>query len=261
MRRRLLQGRVQRDQQKLADCASRLRTGRTRGNRVLALTPERPFDSTTPGLSEAAEASSSGVATLVADMPKYEAALRAIDDAHSQDPRKVEVDSEQVPYELHYARRMSGFLDRLRPDASPTLRLAIRAQHFRRWEVPRGSYAMNRQGYHSWRTAPKQRQAEQATRICLGCGYDPSEAERVGELIRKEKMRSDDEAQTLEDVACLVFLADQLDQFERAFEEEKMLSILRKTWAKMSDLARELALQLAMPDRARELVAKAVAPN
>ena len=104
--------------------------------------------------------------TLVADdMPQYEAALRAIDDAHSQDPRKVEVDGGQVPYELHYARRMSGFLDRLRPDASPTLCLAIRAQHFRRWEVPRGSYAMNRQGYHSWRTALKQRQAEQATTV------------------------------------------------------------------------------------------------
>ncbi|KAI9747598.1 MAG: hypothetical protein M1815_004067 [Lichina confinis] len=170
-------------------------------------------------------------------MPQYEAALRAIDDAHSQDPRKVEVDGGQVPYELHYARRMSGFLDRLRPDASPTLCLAIRAQHFRRWEVPRGS------------------------RTSYDCGYDRLEAERIGELIRKEKMRSDSEAQTLEDVACLVFLDDQLDQFERAFEEEKMLSILRKTWAKISDAGHELALQLAMSDRARELVAKAVAPN
>ena len=100
-----------------------------------------------------------------------------------------------------------------------------------------------------------------SSRTSYDCGYDRLEAERIGELIRKEKMRSDSEAQTLEDVACLVFLDDQLDQFERAFEEEKMLSILRKTWAKISDAGHELALQLAMSDRARELVAKAVAPN
>lgn len=202
---------------------------------------------------------------------EYEAALAAIDAAHAKDPRRVQVkiggddgdenDMEEVPFELQYARRMSEFLKRLEPDASAVLRLAVRAQHFRRWEVPRDSYAPNKQGYHSWRTALKKRQAEQVAQLCRECGYGPAEADRVGALIRKENLRSDDEAQTLEDVACLVFLDDQLDEFERAFDEDKTVSILRKTWAKMSDAGHELALQLSMSDRARGLVEKAVAPK
>src|SRR6266498_4514975 len=101
----------------------------------------------------------------------YRQALTLIDKAHSEDPNKTVVNGEEIPYELHYARKMSTYLDKLDPSASDTLRLAIRAQHFRRWEVPRSSYPMNRQGYFAWRTFLKNRQAEQASQICAGCGY------------------------------------------------------------------------------------------
>lgn len=199
-----------------------------------------------------------GIHTLMG-RPEYDAALTEIDRAHALDPNKVPIDSEQVPYELHYARKMTSFLDRLEPEASETLRLAVRAQHFRRWEVPRGSYPMDRQGYFNWRTGLKKRQAEQAAQICRDCGYSDEDAARVAALIRKENMKQDDESQTLEDVACLVFLDDQFEAFQKEHDENKLVSILKKTWGKMSNRGHELALQLPMTESARSLVGRAVA--
>ena len=78
-------------------------------------------------------------------------------------------------------------------------------------------------------------------------------------LIRKEDMRRDDESQALEDVACLVFLDDQFEAFRQEHDEDKLVSILRKTWGKMSSRGHELALPLPMSEQARSLVERAVA--
>lgn len=200
----------------------------------------------------------------------YTRAISTIDAAHAEDPRKIassladggeEGRSELLPYELHYARKMTGYLDRLAPDASPTLRVAVRAQHLRRWEVPRDSYPMNRQGYYAWRTGLKKRQAQLAMNICRDCGYAQPEADRVGALIRKENLKGDEECQILEDVACLVFLDDQFEAFEKEHDEDKIITILRKTWAKMSDRGHKVALEMAMSDRARSLIEKAISSS
>ncbi|KAL1988292.1 hypothetical protein VTN96DRAFT_267 [Rasamsonia emersonii] len=196
-------------------------------------------------------------------MSKFERALRAIDEAHAQDPNLVTVtDSngvqKEVPYELHYAQKMTKYLEQCDPAASEALQLAVRAQHLRRWEVPRSSYPQTKQGYFAWRTFLKNRQAEQAEKICLDCGYSAEEAGRVAALVRKENLKKDHETQTLEDVACLVFLDDQFEEFEKAHDEEKIVSILKKTWGKMSDRGHELALKIDMSDRAKALVSKAL---
>ncbi|KAL8929771.1 MAG: hypothetical protein Q9208_000915 [Pyrenodesmia sp. 3 TL-2023] len=125
---------------------------------------------------------------------------------------------------------MSDYLEQCDANASETLRLAIRAQHLRRWEVPRSSYAMNKTGYHLWRTYLKKRQAEMAAQICLDSGYPSEDAGRVAALVRKDNLKQDAETQTLEDVACLVFLDDQLEAFEKEHDEAKIVNILRKTW-------------------------------
>lgn len=190
---------------------------------------------------------------------KYEAALKLIDEAHAEDPKKVEVNGEEEPYELHYSRKMSTYLEKRNPTAPDTLRLAIRAQHFRRWEIPRDSYPMNKVGYHKWRTFLKKRQADMAAQICLECGYSEDDANRVAHLIRKEDLKEDEETQTLEDVACLVFLDDQFEEFERQHDEEKIVRILRKTWGKMSEKGHELALQIPMSERCKDLVGRALA--
>ena len=186
----------------------------------------------------------------------YDRALSAIDAAHALDPNKIELNGITTPYELHYAQKCTAYLSQRAPNASETLRLAIRAQHFRRWEVPRSSYPQTRPGYHAWRTFLKKRQAELVTQICLEAGYSQADAERVGALIRKEDLKEDEETQVLEDVACLVFLDDQFDAFEREHDEEKIIGILRKTWGKMSERGHELALGMDMPGRRGEVLKK-----
>lgn len=79
-------------------------------------------------------------------------------------------------------------------------------------------------------------------------------------MVRKADLKAGDpDTQTLEDVACLVFLDDQFDKFERELgDEEKMVGILRKTWGKMSEVGRAEALKLDLSDRAKSLVQKAL---
>jgi hypothetical protein len=190
----------------------------------------------------------------------YHKALAAIDAAHAQDPKTVDIDGTPTPYELHYAQKCAHYLLKHTSAPSEHLRLAVRAQHFRRWEVPRNTYPMTRIGYHSWRTALKKRQAEQVRDICLESGYEQADAERVASLVNKEGLKTDGETQVLEDVACLVFLDDQFEEFEKGLgDEEKILGILRKTWAKMGERGRELAMQMKLEGRPKELVEKALA--
>lgn len=196
-------------------------------------------------------------------MSKFETALRLIDEAHSLDPTLTTVntntnETKTIPYELHYAHQMTKYLNFLRPSAPETLQLAIRAQHLRRWEVSRSSYPSTKPGYYAWRGYLAKRQGEIAEKICLEAGYSVAEAERVSALIRKEGLKTDADTQTLEDVACLVFLEEQLDGFRRGYEEEKVVGILRKTWAKMSPGGREMALKIEMEGDVRLLVERAV---
>ncbi|KAH7116239.1 hypothetical protein B0J11DRAFT_539512 [Dendryphion nanum] len=187
-------------------------------------------------------------------------ALAAIDAAHALDPNTIAApDGNTIPYELHYAQKCTSYLERRSPSASEALRLAIRAQHFRRWEIPRSSYPMTRIGYHSWRTFLKKRQAEQVEQICKDAGYSEEIASRVGALIRKEDLKQDEETQVLEDVACLVFLDDQFDAFEKEHNEEKIIGILRKTWVKMTEEGQKMALGMDLSERAKALVGKALA--
>lgn len=140
--------------------------------------------------------------------PNIDRALTLIDEAHALDPKKT---ADGTPYELHYARRMTHYLDLHTPSADPLLKVACRAQHFRRWEVPRDSYPRTKPGYFAWRTFLKKRQAEQVKEICLQCEFTEEQASRVASLIAKEDLRKgegngDPEVQVLEDCACLVFL-------------------------------------------------------
>ncbi|KAI4615672.1 hypothetical protein J4E80_006088 [Alternaria sp. BMP 0032] len=190
-----------------------------------------------------------------------ERALTAIDAAHAEDPNKVTVNGTEMPYELHYAQKCTSYLEKRAPSASEPLRLAIRAQHFRRWEVPRASYPMTRPGYHAWRTFLKKRQAELVEQICLDSGYTQEDASTVGSLIRKEDLKVNEETMVLEDVACLVFLDDQFEAFEKEHDEEKIIKILQKTWGKMTERGHELALEIPMGERPRGVVMKALEGN
>ena len=74
------------------------------------------------------------------------------------------------------------------------------------------------------------------------CGYDEAVIARVGALARKEQLRNDAEAQTLEDVACLVFLRYCAENFAAKHAREKVFDILLKTQRKMSPRGRAVGV-------------------
>ncbi len=89
-------------------------------------------------------------------MSRFDRAIASIDAANREDPRRERDDHGiDQPKELLYARRMSGWLERLAPEASEALRLAARAQHLCRWRIERSSYPEGRAGYLRWRKAAK----------------------------------------------------------------------------------------------------------
>lgn len=188
-------------------------------------------------------------------------ALAAIDAAHSEDPNKITVDGKEIPYELHYAQKCTSYLSRRlqsQPSISDELQLAIRAQHLRRWEVPRSDYPDGRTGYLRWRSGLKTRQGEIAAGICREHGYNAEEAQRVCDLIKKENLKHDEETMALEDVACLVFLDDQFAAFVEGHDEDMTLKILQRTWGKMTEEGHRMALGVNVTGRAKEILDKAL---
>jgi hypothetical protein len=186
----------------------------------------------------------------------FDDAIAGIDAANGADPNQELFEGCAWPKELLYGRRMSAWLDRLAPEASEALRLAARAQHIERWHIPRGNYNEGKKGYHLWRTTLYRYHADRAAQILAAVGYDTATIERVGQLLQKKHLRSDAEAQTLEDAACLVFLENYFADFSRKYDDAKIVDIVKKTWAKMSDNGHQAALALAerLPERELKLV-------
>jgi hypothetical protein len=188
---------------------------------------------------------------------KFPAAIAAFDAANAQDPNQID----GHPAELLYARRMTDCLTRLYPDADETLHLAARAQHIRRWSIPRSKYPMTRAGYHQWRTALYTFHAETAAEILRSVGFDEPTIARIRSLLKKEKLKTDPQTQMLEDIACLVFLENYFTDFAPKHDEEKIITILRRTWKKMSAHAQDAALKLPLAPDARRLVEQALSPD
>jgi len=130
-----------------------------------------------------------------------------------------------------------------------------------RWSIPREDYPKDRAGYLKWRTTLYDFHAEKAAEILRNVGYDDATIARVRSLIRKEKLKADPEMQLLEDVICLVFLENYFAEFAADHDEEKLVRILRRTWAKMSPRGHAAALKLELPERERKLIERALSPR
>ena len=189
------------------------------------------------------------------------AAFARFDAINAEDPRSETVSGSRVPKELLYARRMSERLADFEPGASEALRLAARAQHIARWRIPRADYPAGRKGYRAWRAKLMRLHGEIASEVLTEVGYGEETVATVARLIRKQGMRRYPDAQTLEDVVCLVFLEHYFEEFSEGHGDEKLVGILRKTWAKMSDRGRAAALGLRLGARARRLIREAVDGN
>jgi hypothetical protein len=185
---------------------------------------------------------------------RFDDVIAVIDAANARDPKIVEIDGRAVPAELLYGQRMSDALAGMAPNASELLRIAVRGQHIERWTSPRAGYPPGRSGYLKWRNDLKEFHARRLGEIMVANGYEPHDADRVGALVRKELLRSDPEAQMLEDVACVVFLTHYLADFIDKTEDAKLVRILAQTWNKMSARGRAHASKLDLPPSALTLL-------
>ena len=182
-------------------------------------------------------------------------ALARFDAVNAEDPRR----DGGEPSELVYARRMTSWLERLAPDAPEELRLAVRAQHIARWRLPRDRYPDGRAGYRRWRSACALMHADIAAEILEEIGYGGAAVQRVRDLLTKRGLAHDPDVQTLEDVACLVFLEHGFAGFAQKHARDKLVDIVKKTWGKMSERGRDAARTLTLPPELAAIVADALA--
>ena len=185
------------------------------------------------------------------------AIFAAIDAANAQDPRTTTVAGEDRPYELVYGERMTAMLAHFAPAAPEALQIAARGQHIERWSIPRSDYPADRVGYLTWRNDLKELHARRLGEIIDDLAQPTELKERVQFLVRKKKLKSDPDTQTLEDVICLVFLRYYAAEFAADHEAEKVVDILSKTLKKMSERGINAALGLPLEPAVRDLVNKA----
>jgi hypothetical protein len=190
--------------------------------------------------------------------PQFYAAVDRFDEENGRDPTVLVVDQVAYPQELLYAMRLTAWVLRLQPDASEHLLLAARSQHICRWTIPRNSYEMSRAGYLRWRNDLKQFHSRKTGEILREVGYDDETIAQVCDLNLKKKLGRDPECQVLEDALCLVTLQYQLSDLVAKTEPAKMLSILQKTWKKMSPAARGQTLKLPLSETERQLIEQAL---
>ncbi len=193
----------------------------------------------------------------------YETALSLIDTANSADPNLISADGKDWPKELLYSERMSDMLQRYKPDADDTMKLAIRAQHIERWKSPRSDYPMDRIGYLKWRKDLYKIQANAAASLLQQAGYNSAEVERVRNAVAKKNIKANPDTQLLEDVTDLCFIEYYLLDFvgkHPDYSEEKWIEIIQKTWNKMSANAHSFvqAGKVKLPESLTAIIMKAV---
>jgi hypothetical protein len=191
--------------------------------------------------------------------PRLAAALARFEAAHGEDPRSVTVEGAEVPWSLHYHGRLTRWVLHFDPDASEPLRLAAACQHVRRWQIPRSDYGAGRREYRRWRSDLAKMHAEFARGVLEDVGYDDATIARVEDLLRKIGLGRDPEVQLFEDAICMVFFENEFADLANKHDDAKLVDILRRTWAKMSERGRKAAVALLprLPERERRLVGEA----
>ena len=201
--------------------------------------------------------------TLAADVKtvlRLEKVIVLIDEVNAADPNTDMLDGVEAPKEQIYGKRMMAWVERLDPEASDQLKIAARAQHICRWEIPRSDYPEGKAGYYQWRTFLYGYHAEKAGAIMAEVGYDADAIESVRRIMDKKNLGTNPDTQTMEDAAALVFLENHMSEFAERddMDEAKLIAIVQKTWGKMSERGHQAALQLVLPEHCANLVKKAL---
>lgn len=191
-------------------------------------------------------------------MDRLEKAFSLFDEYNKQSPETLIWQGTEYPTEYFYALKLYEYVRKLKPEAPESLLLASRSQHIGRWEIARKSYPDGRIGYLKWRSDLGKFHAQKASELLVEAGYEESEITRVREIILKQRIKADEDVQTIENALCLVFLEFQFDDLIQKLSEDKMIDILRKTWGKMSEPGREAALAMKYSEVGTSLLQKAL---
>lgn len=120
---------------------------------------------------------------------------------------------------------------------------------------------MDRTGYLRWRSDLKQFHGEVAAEIMRKHSYDETTTAEVVALLNKRGLKTNADTQTLENVICLVFLRYYFADFVQQHTDEKLVSIVAKTWRKMSEAGRAAVLRLSFSPKERSIIEQALRPD
>ncbi len=191
-------------------------------------------------------------------MSKLDTAFGLFDQYNQQDPHRLVWKDKEYAAEYFYALQLYNWVKVLEPDAGEHLLLASKAQHIGRWQHPRSTYPEGKAGYLNWRKDMAKFHANTAGDLMLQAGYAPEDVQTVSHIILKENLKHDKEVQVMENALCLVFLQFQYEDFIKKHEDQQVIRILKKTWAKMTDEGRKHALELPMTGRGKKLIESAL---
>jgi len=177
-------------------------------------------------------------------------AFDLVEAAHARAPKRPE----DALDELSHSKEIAQWVAELRGGdtfVSQALRLAAQAQQLERHVVHRSSYAEGREGQREWRAAVKQWQRQRVMDLLTEAGLPNDLATRVGRLVAKECSADEDpDAQTLQDASCLVFLGNELRQYDnRDTDDGKLADVIQQTWRLMSAPAKAKAAALEYSPR------------
>jgi hypothetical protein len=197
---------------------------------------------------------------MIVHQERFKLAIALFDAANAEDPNQ----EEGQPKELLYAQRMTEMIGRFAPEAGEVAQLAVRAQHIRRWTVPRNNYPLGKPGYFAWRTGLYRFHADTAGELMGQAGYDAATIAQVKAAVGKQDLKTNPDTQLLEDVSSLVFIEHYMLGFagqHAEYSEQKWLDIIRKTWKKMSGHAQTFATSggIKLPEPLLPLIQKALA--
>ncbi len=186
----------------------------------------------------------------------YKKATQAIENVHQSDASTTYENEMEWAAELIYSERMLQILDHLEPNPSFELKLAAQCQHLERWIVNRGSYPMDRKGYHQWRKAVMDYQLGKTSEILTSVGIDQDDITSILEIISRKGVKHPYESQLIIDVSCVVFIKWYLDPFAEKHEHDKVIDILAKTAKRMTPKALELVSTFKLSENSAKLLAE-----
>lgn len=192
--------------------------------------------------------------------------IELIDEANSHDPNKEQHKNAMWPKERLYSDRMTNMLNRFMPSADELMYIAVRGQHIERWQSPRSDFAPGKHGYYQWRTALYGFHAGRVVELMQQVGFDDNACQRVYNAVAKKQIKANPDSQLVEDIASLVFIEHYMLAFAQTkpdYDEQKWISILQRTWQKMSPKAHDFVLagNITLPAPLVPLIEKALSGN